>query len=150
LDDELSQDLLFEISQIDRLLDYSKPLFDSYKMKTPDSVELCAGAMVLHSFYGGIETILKSIFRHYNRPLPTGWRWHMDLLCKAFVSDFNGKPVFLNVSQEILDDYMKFRHFARHCYCFQIKWEKMRNLTTDLYSFWESIKSDLHTFIKAS
>jgi len=66
LDNGLKAKLLFEISQIDKLLNDSKPLFDLYTLKTPDFIEMSASAMVLHSFYNGIENILILIFKHYD------------------------------------------------------------------------------------
>jgi len=59
LDNTLKTKLLFEISQIDKLLNDSKPLLDLYKIKTPDFIEISAGAMVLQSFYNGIENIMR-------------------------------------------------------------------------------------------
>jgi hypothetical protein len=58
LDEKLKAKLLFEISQIDKLLDGCKPLFDLCKIKEPDFIELSAAAMLLHSFYNGIENML--------------------------------------------------------------------------------------------
>jgi len=80
LDDTLKTKLLFEISQIDKLLNNSKPLFDLYKLKAPDFIELSAGAMVLHSFYSGIENILMLIYKHYDGQLPNSNKWHMEIL----------------------------------------------------------------------
>jgi hypothetical protein len=51
LNNGLKEKILFEISQIDKLLNDSKPLLDLYKLKTPDFIEMSAGALVLHSFY---------------------------------------------------------------------------------------------------
>ena len=39
MDSTLKTKLLFEISQIDKLLNDSKPLLDLYKIKTPDFKE---------------------------------------------------------------------------------------------------------------
>jgi hypothetical protein len=55
LDNGLKVKVLFEISQIDKLIGDSKPLFDLCKLKTPDFIEMSAAAMILHSFYNGIE-----------------------------------------------------------------------------------------------
>ena len=76
MDNGLKTKLLFEISQIDKLLSDSKPLFDLYKLKAPDFIEMSAGAMVLHSFYSGIENILLLIIKHYDGQLPNSNKWH--------------------------------------------------------------------------
>ena len=121
LDNGLRAKIVFEISQIDKLLDGSKPLLDLCKLKVPDFIEMSACAMVLHSFYNGIEKILVLIFKHYDGQLPNSHKWHMELLGKAFVSDKNRKQIFVNALQKPLEEYLKFRHFARHAYGFQLE-----------------------------
>jgi len=150
LNNGLKTKLLFEISQIDKLLNDSKPLLDLYKLKTPDFIEMSAGALVLHSFYSGIENILVLIFKHYDEQLPNSNKWHMELLDKAFVSDKDRKQVFSNVSQERLEEYLKFRHFVRHSYGFQLEWERMEDLIKGIEIFWETIKKDINSFIENS
>jgi hypothetical protein len=150
LDNGLKAKLLFEISQIDKLLNDSKPLFNLYALKTPDFIEMSAGAMVLHSFYNGIENILLLILKHYNEQLPNSNKWHMELLDKAFVSDKNRKQILSNESQKRLEEYLKFRHFVRHSYGFQLEWERMEDLINGINSFWETIKKDINNFIENS
>ena len=148
LDNGLKAKLLFEFSQIDKLLNDSKPLFDLYKIKTPDFIEMSAGAMVLHSFYNGIENILLLIFKHYNEQLPNSNKWHMELLDKAFVSDKNRKQILSKESQKRLEEYLKFRHFVRHSYGFQLEWERMEDLIEGINCFWEIIKKDINNFME--
>ena len=150
MDNSLRVKLLFEISQIDKLLNDSKPLLDLYKIKTPDFIEISAGAMVLHSFYNGIENILTLILKHYDGQLPNSNKWHMEILERAFVSNENRKNIFSNESQKKLEEYLKFRHFVRHSYGFQLEWERMEDLTDGINVFWEIIKKDLNTFIENS
>jgi hypothetical protein len=150
LDNELNEELLLDISHVDRLIGESKPLFDSCELKTPDYTEMAACAMTLQSFYYGIEKILIFIFQNYDEPLPNGGKWHKELLSNAFAPDKNRKPVFSNISQIELREYLKFRHFIRNAYIFQLEWDKMKNLTTNLHAIWETTKGDLLTFMKAS
>jgi hypothetical protein len=150
LDNGLKTKLLFEISQMDKLLNDSKPLFDLYKLKTPDFIEMSAGAMVLHSFYNGIENILVLIFKHYDGQLPNGNKWHMELLDRAFISDKNRKQIFSDESQKKLEEYLKFRHFVRHSYGFQLDWERMEDLINGINIFWETIKENINNFIRSS
>jgi len=80
LDEKLKIRVLFEISQVDKLLNDSKPLLDLCKLKTPDFIEISAAAMLLHSFYNGIENILRLIIKFYDTKLPNDIKWHMELL----------------------------------------------------------------------
>jgi hypothetical protein len=70
LNNGLKAKIAFEISQIDKLLNDSKPLLDLCKLKVPDFIEISAAALVLHSFYNGIENILVLIFKYYDEQLP--------------------------------------------------------------------------------
>ena len=148
MDNALKAKLLFEISQIDKLLNDSKPLLDLYKVKTPDFIEMSAGAMTLHSFYNGIENILTLIFKFYDGQLPNSNKWHMEILEKAFVSDERRKNIFSIDLQTKLEEYLKFRHFVRHSYGFQLEWERMEDLTNGISTLWETIKKDINIFIE--
>ena len=148
MDNALKTKLLFEISQIDKLLNDSKPLLDLYEIKTPDFIEMSAGAMTLHSFYNGIENILTLILKFYDGQLPNSNKWHMEILEKAFVSDERRKNIFSIDLQTKLEEYLKFRHFVRHSYGFQLEWERMEDLTNGISTLWETIKKDINIFIE--
>jgi uncharacterized protein YutE (UPF0331/DUF86 family) len=72
----------------------------------------------------------------------------MELLEKAFVSNVNRKEIFKIELQEKLEEYLKFRHFVRHSYGFQLEWERMEDLINKIENFWETIKEDINIFIK--
>jgi hypothetical protein len=148
LDKALKAKILFEISQIDKLLDDSKPLLDLCNLKEPDFIEKSACAMVLHSFYNGIENILILIFKHYDGKLPDSNKWHMELLDKAFITEKSRKQVFTIELQGKLEEYLKFRHFVRHSYGFQLEWDRMEDLIIELKSFWENVKDNINRFFE--
>jgi len=72
----------------------------------------------------------------------------MELLDKAFVSNEKRKQIFENVLQETIEEYMKFRHFVRHTYGFQLEWDRMEDLMIGIYDFWENIKVNLNNFME--
>jgi len=148
LDEKLKIRVAFEISQIDKLLNDSKPLLDLCKLKTPDFIEISAAAMLLHSFYNGIENILRLIIKFYDTQLPNDIKWHMELLEKAFVSNENRKEIFNIELQQPLDEYLKFRHFVRHSYGFQLDWERMEDLVMGINNVWDKVKNDINAFIE--
>ncbi len=67
------------------MLNNGKSLFDLYKTKQPDFIEMSAVMMILHSFYNGIENILVLISKHYDDLLSNNNKWHQELLEKACV-----------------------------------------------------------------
>ena len=150
MNDGLRQKLLFEISQIDKLLNDSKPLLELCKIKVPNFIEISACAMVLHSFYNGIENILVLIFKHYDGKLPESEKWHIELLSKAFLSEENRKQIFVIDLQNNLEEYLKFRHFVRHTYGFQLEWERMEDLIKGIDKCWKTAKENLNNFIENS
>jgi len=148
LDNATAQKILFEIEQIDELIHESSPLFDLCKIKEPDFVERCGIAMILHSFYNGIENILLLIIKNKDLNLPNGIKWHKELFAKAFEATENRSEIFRGDLKESLNDYLQFRHFVRHSYGFQLKWEKMKNMLFGIDIMWKNIKDDINMFIK--
>jgi hypothetical protein len=60
LDENVKRKILFEIAQIDEAINSTKLLRDLCKMKMPDTIEKSAAALLLQSFYNGIENILNN------------------------------------------------------------------------------------------
>jgi hypothetical protein len=148
LDEKLKTKVLFEISQIDRLVSDSKPLLDLCKLKAPDFIEMSAAALMLHSFYSGIENMLRLIVKLYGDKLPSDSKWHIELLEMAFVQNSKRKEIFRNELQETLEEYLKFRHFVRHSYGFQLEWERMEDLIKGINDTWKMVKEDMHKFLE--
>ena len=150
MNEKLKIKVLFEISQIAKLLDSHKPLLDLCRIRTPDLIEISAAAMFLHSFYNGIENILRLIVKVYDDKLPNDNKWHIELLGRAFVSNQNRKNVFRKEILEKMEEYLKFRHFVRHSYGFQLEWERMEDLIIDINDIWKIIEEDIDNFIKSN
>jgi hypothetical protein len=141
LDEKLKIKINFEISQIDKLLNDSKPLLDLCALKTPDFIEMSAAALIVHSFYNGIENILRLIIKFYDPELPNDTKWHMALLEKAFTANENRKEICNIELQGTLEEYLKFRHFVRHSYGFQLDWERMEDLVKGINTIWDEVKN---------
>jgi hypothetical protein len=148
LDENIKQKILFEISQVDEVIDSTKPLRDLCKIKTPDIVEKSAVALLLQSFYNGIENILIIIVKYFDTKLPNSSKWHKELLEKAFEESEKHKQIFRDEIKIILNDYMSMRHFIRHTYGFRLDWEQMQELTNGIDNIWIMLKEDLKEFIE--
>ena len=148
MDNAIIQKIQFEIEQIDELIDSSKPLFDLCKIRDPDFVERCGIALILQSFYNGIEKMMLLIVKNKDKKLPNGIKWHKELFDNTFKENKNRTRIFREELYEQLNDYLQFRHFVRHAYGFKLKWEKMKNILFDMYALWEKIKEDINVFIK--
>ncbi|MDR0663608.1 MAG: hypothetical protein LBF80_05975 [Spirochaetaceae bacterium] len=143
----MKQKILFEISQIDEVIDSTKPLRNLCKIRTPDIIEKSAVALLLQSFYNGIENILIIIVKYFDAKLPSSSKWHKELLEKSFEESEKHKPIFRDEIKLILNDYMSMRHFIRHTYGFRLDWEQMQELTNGIDEIWIMVKEDLNKFI---
>jgi hypothetical protein len=72
------------------------------------------------------------IFKNNNGKLPNSNKWHTELLEKAFTANGNRDVIFDNDLQEILIEYLIFRHFVRHAYGYKLKWVMMENLFNNI------------------
>ena len=148
MDSAIIQKVQFEIEQIDELINAASSLYALYKIGEPDFVEKCGIALILHSFYNGIEKITLLILKNKDMELPNGIKWHKELFDNAFKGTKNRSHIFREELYEQLNDYLQFRHFVRHAYGFQLKWDKMKNLLFDMITLWEKVKEDINIFIK--
>ena len=148
MDNAISQKILFEIEQIDQLILDSSPLFGLCKIREPDFIERCGIALILHSFYNGIENIMLLIVKNRDDGLFNGTKWHKTLLSKIFEKTDKEINILRDELKIPLNEYMQFRHFVRHTYGFQLKWEKMKNLLLDMNAVWELVKEDIKLYIK--
>ncbi|MDR2716662.1 MAG: hypothetical protein LBB89_01155 [Treponema sp.] len=139
----------FEIAQVDKLLNETMPLLKLAHIKTPDMmVETAALGLFLHSFYNGIENIIKFIIKEEYGKLPSGNKWHKELLDLCFMKTNDHKELFSEELKIVLDDYLSFRHFIRNTYSFKIKWERMEYLILNIEKNWNDIKTEIINYIK--
>jgi hypothetical protein len=148
LNHETKLKIEFEIIQIDKLLDETIPLLKLVRIKTPDMVETAALGLFLHSFYNGIENILKLIIKEKYGKIPFGNKWHKELLDLCFEKSNEQKELFNENLKVVLDDYLSFRHFIRNTYSYKIKWERMEYLVINVDINWNNIKTEIIDFIK--
>ncbi|MGB9723840.1 MAG: hypothetical protein ACP5OO_06565 [Chloroflexia bacterium] len=70
LAEESKARIIFEIEQIDRLLQTYADLLKRLRQHEPDLVEVTAAASILHSFYNGLENIFLVIVGEIDREIP--------------------------------------------------------------------------------
>ena len=138
----------FEISQIDMLLDETSPLLKLAQNKIPDTIETAALGLFLQSFYNGIENIIKFIMAEKYDKLPSGIKWHKELLDLCFIEIEGSRTLFSEKIKNVLDDYLRFRHFVRNTYSYKIKWERMEELVININENWNNIKIEIIDFIE--
>lgn len=120
MDRQLEKKIQFAISQLEDHTEKSLILIKKCHVCEPDYVELCAIGSILHAYYN-----LLSMFEQTNK--------------RSSVFSENMKATLL--------DYMNFRHFFRHSYGYNLKWEKAAPLFLNLEKNWKFIKESLNDFI---
>jgi len=78
VDSELKTKILFEISEIDELLEKASILSQKCKIQEPDFIELSAVGSTIHSFYNGLENIFLLIQKHIDKEISSSERWHSE------------------------------------------------------------------------
>ena len=92
---------------------------DLHPEQEPSHRDKAALGAFVHSFYNGVENILKRLAQEIDRSVPTGEGWHRALL-RRMAAEVPGirPPVLRRETVEALEPYLGFRHFFRHSYTF--------------------------------
>jgi len=134
------------VALIDHLLAAYADLLLQVEQKPPDLVQVTALASVLHSFYNGVESIFIIIAKEIDGAVPTGDRWHRDLLEQMGMANEFREAVLPLPIQLQLQSYLAFRHYYRHAYSFFLRWEELRELVLPLTAVWDQTRTVLNQF----
>ncbi|MCA9875618.1 MAG: hypothetical protein KC441_18230 [Anaerolineales bacterium] len=146
MSETISERIQRDTALIDQLLAAYANLFLQVKQKPPDLVQVTALASVLHSFYNGLESIFVTIAKEVDGTVPTGDRWHRELLEQmGSATEFRDAVLPLPLRSQI-QNYLAFRHYYRHAYSFFLRWEELRELVLPLTAVWDQTKAVLHQF----
>ncbi len=74
--DSLRRSTDAELKQLEELLDTFSSLLERGRHDVPEPVDVLALSALLHSFYNGVETIMKRIAREVDGEAPRGGAWH--------------------------------------------------------------------------
>lgn len=83
---ETREKVELELNQLRRLVDTHRPLLTKTITTEPDNVELSALSAYIHSFYNGIENILKQIATDIDGTATSTGGWHTHLLRSMAIS----------------------------------------------------------------
>lgn len=81
---KLNEKIEVELDNIEQVL---SELPDADKISRLSTLELAGVAALLHSFYNGIENIVKQIVLSEGKSIPTGNSWHKELMAQATESE---------------------------------------------------------------
>jgi len=113
----------------------------------PGHVQRAALASVLHTFYTGVESVLLTVAKRVDHRVPSGERWHRDLLDQSATATDRRPAVLSEQVRTSLEVYLGFRHFFRQAYTFVLRWDEMRVLVTDSRKTWSLVRNDLERWL---
>jgi hypothetical protein len=148
--DRVRKQVALERQQLRRLLDTYHGLLRKCETSPPDDVELSALAAMVHSFYNGIENIFKRIAEELDGQLPrSSGFWHRELL-DTMNRPGGVRPAVISENLvECLDSYLDFRHFFRHAYIFNLRWDRMKGLVLGCEGTLKLLEDELDRFFAA-
>lgn len=146
MSETISQRVQRDVALIDHLLAAYADLLLQVEQKPPDLVQVTALASVLHSFYNGVESIFIIIAKEIDDAVPSGDRWHRDLLEQMGMANEFREAVLPLPIQLQLQNYLAFRHYYRHAYSFFLRWEELRELVLPLTAVWDQTRTVLNQF----
>ena len=145
---DMEEDILDEEKAIEETLKRLSIVKSQFPYPTKDYSTEPAMGTYLMNFYNGVENIIKRIGKMYYTTMPKGENWHKELLILS-VNPPQGKiPLFNRNIVEQLNSYRNFRHRFVSGYGFQLKAEKMLELTDNIEPLWSEIKIAIADFWK--
>lgn len=115
----------------------------------PTTRDKAAIGAFLHSFYNGVENVLKRLAQEVDENVPVGEDWHRTLLRRMELPIESVRPEVLQPETvEGLEPYLGFRHFFRHAYTFEIDWRKLEPLVRNAEAAFEAFRRDIEGFLE--
>ena len=104
-------------------------------------------ALNLQGIYTGIERIFQVIAKEIDLRVPTGDKWHRDLLEQMTVDIPNVRnAVITEETRLILDELRRFRHVVRSAYSFQLDKEKVLVIASQISNFHQVFINEIQLF----
>jgi len=102
------------------------------------ALELAGAAAILHSFYNGMEKILKQVVRSRQVEVPEGPSSH-----RALVDMAVRMGLLSTATASELAPFLAFRHFFRHSYALDLSADQMEPLVSGARRVHELFETDM-------
>ena len=137
------------IAAVKKELEKLRELIAEHRGLSVDTAHPRIIASILHDFYTGIERVFQKIAIELEGDVPKGASWHRDLLDDMALEIREVRPAIITDSLRTdLDDYLRFRHFFRGSYGFDLEQELMRPLFDQLDAVFAEFEREVETFLK--
>ena len=100
----------------------------------------------LADIYSGIERIFERIAREVDTHIPTGSRWHKNLLAQMAEKRPERRPVISENTHRELEELLEFRHKVNNIYGRELKYEKTIPHAKSIGELFERVSEDMNRF----
>ena len=100
----------------------------------------------LADIYSGIERIFERIAREVDTLMPTGSRWHKNLLAQMAEKRPERRPVISENTRRELEELLEFRHVVNNIYGRELKYEKTIPHAKSIGELFERVSEDMNRF----
>lgn len=143
----LNAEIKTELAAILKLRDELNTEINNINLKDISSFEIRGFGSLLHDIYTALERIFRRIAKNIDEDLPQGENWHIELLNRMSLEIQNVRiHVISTETREELHEYLRFRHIFRHTYGYDLKWEKMEKLISNLNACIDRFLVDFNSF----
>ncbi len=136
----LESQITGELEKLRRLLNEAAEV----GRKRSSNINIRAGASILHDFYTGVEDIFHAISSTIDNRVPSGVRWHIELLHQMTLDIEGVRSHIINKeAAKMLEEYLRFRHLFRKRYGFDLEWINIKNLLKRLPAVYSAFEKDI-------
>ena len=147
----LTQRINDELDKIDGILERIQRGLDSIDVLPVAAREFIENTIAtdLADVYRGIENIFLRIAREVDMHVPTGSRWHKNLLAQMTEQRPERPPVISENIYLQLETLLDFRHKVNNIYGKELRYEKTIPHAKSIDALFASVSQDLNTFTDA-
>jgi len=129
-------------AELENLRQVIADLPDVGMLDSASSLELAGTAALLHSFYNGVENILRQVLADRDEGVPRGAFWHRDLLQAAVDTGAVSAGTAAHLKR-----YLAFRHFFAHAYAFDVDKNRLIPLLEGIGTAWNLFVTDIQQIL---
>jgi hypothetical protein len=137
-----------ELAEVERIVARIERAVAAARQRDQDQdLYLDSAALNLHDFYAGLERVFQQIAATVDRSVPSGPKWHRELLRQMTVALPQIRPEVLSTeTARAIDEFLGFRHIVRHTYAFELDLERIEHLAGRLRPAFAQVRAELLAF----
>ncbi len=145
----LIQRISDELTKLERTVKRIERALEKIHVLPPDAKEFIERALAadLAEVYTGFEKIFERIANEVDKHVPSGSRWHNNLLAQMATGRKERPPVISDVTHRRLKRLLKYRHRVNNIYGDELIYAKSEKHAKRVGKLFENVSEDLDTFV---